>query len=289
MSDTDNKLVKAIKEKGKNLEAEMSFFDHLEVLRWHLIRSSIAVVIFMVLAFIYYDFIFDRVIMGPAHNDFWTYRMMCKLGELLHRDFCFGEMKFRLINNELAGQFTLQINSSLMIGLVCGVPYMLWEVWRFIKPALHDKERKAARGFVFYATVLFFMGVFFGYYIITPLSVNFLIGYTVSSIIENMPTIDNYLSSISTLTLGSGIIFELPIIIYVLSTLGIMTPKLMRTSRRYAIVIILIIAAIVTPTPDALTMTVVAIPLYILFETSILVAARVERRKLKREQEEAKA
>lgn len=289
MSDTDNKLVKAIKEKGKNLEAEMSFFDHLEVLRWHLIRSSIAVVIFMVLSFVYYDYIFGHIIMGPARNDFWTYRAMCRLGEWLHRDFCFSEIKIRLINNELAGQFTLQINSSLLIGIMCGVPYMLWEVWRFIKPALHEKERRAAQGFVFYATALFFLGVLFGYYIITPLSVNFLIGYSVSSIIENMPTIDNYLSSISTLTLGSGIIFELPIIIYVLSTLGIMTPRLMRTSRRYAVVLILIIAAIVTPTPDALTMTVVAIPLYILFETSILVAARVERRKLKKEQEEAKA
>jgi sec-independent protein translocase protein TatC len=285
MSDTGDKLIKAIKDKGKTIEAEMSFFDHLEALRWHLIRASIAIVIFMGFAFAYFDWIFENIIMAPSKADFWTARTMCNIGHWLHRDFCFSTIKVQLINNEMAGQFILQINASLLIGITAGVPYLLWEIWRFIKPALHDKERKAATGFVFYATFLFFLGVMFGYYVITPLSVHFLMGYTVSDSIQNLPTIDSYLSSVATLTLATGIVFELPILIYILANLGIMTPQFMRSTRRYAIVVILIIAAVVTPTPDMLTMTVVSIPLFILYEVSILVAAAVERRKIKKDEE----
>lgn len=282
MSDTGDKLIKAIKEKGKNLEAEMSFFDHLEALRGHLIRASIAIVVFTTFAIIYYDWIFDNIIMAPTKMNFWTYRVMCELGHRLHRDFCFSEIKVPLINTEMAGQFTLQINSSLIIGITLGIPYLLWELWRFIKPALHDKERKAATGFVFYATLLFFLGVLFGYYVITPMSVHFLAGYTVSASIQNFFDIDSYISSVSTLTLATGVVFELPILIYILASLGIMSSKLMRSTRRYAIVVILIIAAVVTPTPDMLTMTVVSIPLFVLYEVSIIVAGIVEKRKLKK-------
>jgi sec-independent protein translocase protein TatC len=281
---SDNKLIKAIKEKGQNMEAEMSFFDHLEELRWHLVRSAIAVCIFMGVAFYYYDFIFDTIIMGPSKPTFWTYRMLCKLGDALHRDgFCVHDIPIKLMNNEMAGQFTLQINSALMIGIVLGFPYLLWEVWRFVKPALHEKERKAAGGFVFYATILFVLGIMFGYYIITPMSVNFLAGYTVSSAITNWFSIDSYISSVSTLTLASGAVFQLPILVYILSSLGILTPKYMRNGRRYAIVIILIIAAVITPTPDMLTMTVVSIPLFVLYEVGIVVAGVVEKRKKARE------
>jgi sec-independent protein translocase protein TatC len=162
----------------------------------------------------------------------------------------------------------------------------LFEIWRFIRPALHEKERKAASGFVFYATFLFILGVLFGYYVITPESINFLSGYTVSPDIQNMFDIDSYLSSVSTLTLATGVVFELPILVYVLSTLGILTAKFMRDGRRYAIVLILIVAAIVTPTPDMMTMTVVSIPLFALYEVGIVVSAVVEKRKLKRAQEE---
>lgn len=285
MSETESSLVKAVKEKGKNLEAEMSFFDHLDVLRKHLIRSSIAILAFTTLAFIYYDFIFDQIIMGPKNPQFWTYRMMCALGDRfdLGPDFCITKIPFNIINTEMAGQFTLQMNSSLMIGVVLGFPYLLFEVWRFVKPALHEKERKSASGFTFYATLLFLIGIMFGYYIIAPLSISFLAGYTVSSIINNQITIDSYLSTVATLTLGSGIIFELPIVIFILSKLGVMTPKFMRSSRRYATVIILIIAAIVTPTPDLLTMLTVSFPLFLLYEVSIYISARVEKKKLKAE------
>lgn len=280
-------LVEAIKEKGKSLEAEMSFFDHLEVLRWHLLRSAIAIVVFTLLAFSFYDFIFDTVIMGPKNPDFWTYRMMCKIGERfnLGPEFCITEIPGKIINTELAGQFTLQINSSLLTGIVLGFPYLLWEIWRFVKPALHENERKSASGFVFYASMLFIAGISFGYFLVAPLSVNFLTNYTVSDIIENTIKIDSYLASVATLTLGTGIVFELPIIIYVLSKLGIMTPAFMREKRRYAIVIILVISAIITPTPDILTMLTVSFPLFLLYELSIGVSGRVYKRKLKEEKE----
>ncbi len=287
IENSGKKLIEAIKNKGKNLEAEMSFFEHLEVLRWHLIRAVIAVIIFMGLAWSYYDFIFNEIILGPKKSTFWTYRMMCQLAEKfnLGADFCVKDIPIQIINIQMAGQFTLQMNSSLMIGIMIGFPYLLYEVWLFIKPALSEIERKSATGFVFYASVLFALGVLFGYYIITPLSVNFLANWQVSSEIANQITISSYLSSISTITLGTGIIFELPIVIYILSKIGIMTPQFMRTYRKYAFIIILIIAAIVTPTPDALTMLTVTFPLIVLYEISIIIASAVEKNKLRKEKE----
>ena len=285
MSDNKAKdLIGAIKNKGKSLESEMSFFDHIDVLRKHLLRALLVVVLITIAAFWFYDFIFNTVIMGPKSPDFWTYRMMCKLVNIfpsLGSDFCITEIKGKIINTEMAGQFTLQINSCIMTGVVFGIPYILFELWLFIKPALHDKEKKSARGFVFFSSSLFLIGVLFGYFIICPLSINFLTNFSVSPMIENTFTIDSYLSSVATLTIGTGIIFELPVLIYILSMFGIMTPAFMRASRRYAIVIILIIAAIVTPTPDMMTMLVVAFPLFILYELSIFISANIERKKNK--------
>lgn len=278
-------LVKAIKDKGKSLQAEMSFFDHIDILRMHLIRSSIAIIIFTGLAFYFYDFIFDTIIMGPKNTNFWTYRMMCLIGDHfnLGPDFCVKSIPFNIINTDMAGQFTLQMNSSLLIGVVLGFPYLLFELWRFVKPALHEKERQSASGFTFYATILFLLGILFGYFIITPLSVNFLANFKVSELIQNQITVDSYLSTVATLSLGTGIVFELPILVFILSKFGIMTPHLMRSSRRYAIVVILIIAAIVTPTPDALTMLTVSFPLFFLYELSIFVSDAVEKKKKKAE------
>jgi len=286
-----SKLTDKIKEKGEQMGAEMSFFQHLEALRWHLVRSALAILIFAIVAFIYFDEIFANVIMGPTHTNFFTYRMMCNMGHALHNissyfnadSFCVKSINVKLINTELAGQFNLQLNSSIMIGLIVGVPYLLYEVWRFIRPALHDKERRAASGFVFYASFLFLLGVLFGYFIITPLSIRFLASYTVSSQIENMYSSDSFISSETMLTLLAGLVFQLPIVIYILANLGIVTPKFMRDKRRYAIVAVLILAAIITPSPDALTMMIVALPLYVLFEFSILVASYVERRNKKRD------
>lgn len=278
------KLIQAIKDKGRNLEAEMSFFEHLEVLRWHLIRSAIAVVVLMVLAFSFYDFIFDDLVMGPKSPDFWTYRMMCRLGEWLNIEgFCVTEVPGTIINTQMAGQFIMQINSSLLIAVMLGFPYLLYEIWLFIKPALTDVERRSSRGFVFYATFLFGLGVCFGYFIVTPLAMNFLANYSISDSISNTITIQSYLSFVATLSLGCGIVFELPIVVYILSRIGILTPQFMRSTRRYAILLILLIAAIITPTPDVFTMLTVASPMFVLYELSILISARVERRRQEQE------
>jgi sec-independent protein translocase protein TatC len=206
------------------------------------------------------------------------------MGDLLHMPgWCVKTFDFTIISTELGGQFNLMINSCIMTGIIFGFPYLLWELWRFIKPALLEKERNAASGFVFYASALFLMGILFGYFIIAPLSVKFLAGFSVSSEIHNTFTIDSYLSTVLTLTLGSGIVFELPILIYILVSLSILSATFMRKTRRYAIVIILIIAAIITPTPDAITMGVVAVPLLLLYEVGILVAMGVERRRAKKD------
>ena len=273
--------MKFLKKDNKVQEAEMSFFDHLDVLRGHLVRSAIVIMLLTCVCFYYYDYLFDVIIMGPKRPDFWTYQMMCKIGQYFDMGpgFCITSIPGKIINTEMAGQFTLQINSALLVGIVLGFPYLLWEVWRFIKPALLERERKSASGFVFFASLLFVMGILFGYYIIAPLSVNFLTNYKISDIIENTITIDSYLSSVATLTLGTGIVFELPVIIFILSKLGIMTPQFMRAQRRYAVVIIFVIAAIVTPTPDILTMLTVSLPLFLLYEVSIWVSGVVYRKK----------
>lgn len=281
-----NDLIKAIKNKGKSLEAEMSFFDHLEVLRWHIIRSVIAIVIFAMLSFTFYDFVFNDIIMGPKNLDFWTYRMMCKVGDLLSLPgFCVDRIPFNIINTELAGQFMLKINSCLLMSLALGFPYLMFEIWLFVKPALTDIEKKSARGFVFYASILFAIGALFGYYVVVPLSVNFLANVSLSEEITNQITIDSYLSTIATLTLGCGIVFLLPILIFILSKLGLMTPAFMKASRRYAIVIILIIAAIITPTADVITLLTVSAPMFLLYELSIMVSANVHRKKEEAEKE----
>lgn len=289
MSDNKAKdLIDSIKNKGKSLEAEMSFFDHLDVLRKHLLRALLVVTVFTCFAFYFSDFIWADIIMAPKNPGFWTYRMMCKLVEIfpsIGNEFCITKIDAKIINTEMSGQFTLQMNSCITAGIILGIPYLLFEIWLFIKPALLETERKSASGFVFFASVLFFLGVFFGYYIISPLSINFLINFTVDPSIQNTFTIDSYLSTVLTLTLGTGIIFQLPVIIFILSKLGVMTPKFMRKSRRYAAVLILVVAAVVTPTADPYTMMIVALPLFLLYELSIMISANIEKKKLKAEKE----
>ena len=283
---SDNKLVKAIKDKGKNLESEMSFFGHLEALRWHLMRSAFAVVFFAIVAFCNYHFIFNNIILAPFKPDFWSYKMMCYLGTLFHIDgFCITKINGILISNEVGGQFMLQLNSSLLIGVICAIPYVLYEIWRFIKPALLENERKAASNFVLYASTLFIVGILFGYYILAPESVAFLAGYTVSPEIHNQFTVASYLSIISTVTLLTGIVFELPIFIYILASIGILTASFMRATRRYAIIIIMIVGALISPSPDILTTTLATVPLLALYEVGILVAAVVEKRRLKKHED----
>jgi sec-independent protein translocase protein TatC len=274
---SDNKLVKAIRDKGKTIESEMSFFEHLEALRWHLIRASISVVVFAIVVFCNFDFILDKVILGPYHSDFWTYRMLCKIGNAV----CVTHINGTIINTEVAGQFMLQINQSLLFGVILSIPYILWEIWRFIKPALLDKERKAASGFVLYASLLFLAGILFGYYIIAPESISFLAGYVVSPTIHNQFTIGSSASMVASITLILGIVFELPILIYILASLGILTGTFMKKTRRYSVVILLIVGAIISPSPDFLTTMISTVPLFVLYEIGIVVASIVEKRRNK--------
>ncbi len=275
-------LLGTFNKRKRNADAEMSFFDHLEELRWHIIRGALAVVILATVAFGFKEFLFDQVIFGPKKLDFWTYRMFCSLSEKLHKpDLCVSKFKFIIQNTELAGQFSIHFMVAIFAGIILGFPYLLWELWLFIRPALKEKEKKYSTGLIGAGSILFILGILFGYYIIFPLTINFLGGYSVSDEIINQITLDSYISMLLTLTLATGITFELPILAYFLSKTGILTPKLMRKYRRYSIVGILIVAAVITPSPDIMTQLIVSTPLFILYEVSILVSAAVQRKRIR--------
>ena len=263
----------------------MTFLDHLEALRWHILRSVVVVTVLATVLFFFNDFIFGKVIFGPKHSDFITYRGFCWLSHhLLHSEsLCMAssieKIHFDLINTEISGQFTKHIWISLLSGIILGFPYVLWEVWRFVKPALREKEIKATRGFVGIASFLFMVGISFAYFMIVPLAVNFLGNYQVTGEVRNLITMDSYISLVSTLVLATGIVFELPILVYFLTKFGIMGSGFMRKYRRHAVVVILIVSAIITPSPDVTSQLLVAVPLYFLYEISIFVAARVERKR----------
>ena len=247
------------------------------------VRSVIAVLVLSVAAFIGVDFIFDRVIFGPAKVDFWTFRMLCKVSDLINSSaLCIDELDFKIQSRKMTGQFTMHITSSFVIGIIVAFPYIFWEFWRFISPGLYTRERRASRGAVFSVSILFTAGILFGYYIMSPLAVNFLAGYQVSEIVQNEFDITSYVSTISTLVLGSGLLFQLPIVVYFLSKVGLVTPSLMRTYRKHAIVVILVLGAMLTP-PDPLSQVLIAFPLLGLYEFSIFISGRVLRRKEKEE------
>jgi sec-independent protein translocase protein TatC len=259
-------------------EKEMSFLDHLEELRWHLIRSVIAILIFSIAAFVSVDFVFNTVIFGPARVDFWTFKMLCKLGDLVHSSaLCIDKLDFKIQSRQMTGQFTMHITSSFVIGLIVAFPYVFWEFWRFISPGLQLKEKSISRGAVFSVTVLFAMGVMFGYYIMSPLAVSFLSGYQVSELVHNEFDITSYISTLTSLVLGSGLLFQLPIVVYFLSKLGIVTPEIMRHYRKHAVVVILILGAVFTP-PDPLSQILIALPLFGLYQFSIFISARVHKK-----------
>lgn len=270
------------KTKASGANGEMTFVDHIEELRWHIIRSLIVILIAAIVVFINIEWIFDRVILGPAHPDFVAYKWFCSLGALLHIDaLCLDDVKMQFQNTALAGQFVMSLSSSLMIGFIIAFPYILWEVWRFIKPALKSNERRYAKSFVFWGSLLFFIGLFFSYFIIAPYTINFFGSYQLSPTFQNIITMENYYETMSDLIMGMGIVFELPIIVYFLSRIGIVTPELMQSKRRYAILILLILAEVITP-PDWFSCFLVFIPLYILYELSIVISRRaVKERKRK--------
>ncbi len=269
-------------EQQANPNAEMGFLDHIEALRWHIVRCAVVIVIAAIAVFIKIEWIFDRVILGPAHNDFVSYKWFCALGRFFHYDsFCLSDIKMEFQNTAVTGQFMMGMSSSMMIGFIIAFPYVLWELWRFIKPALKDSEIRAARGIVFWCSLLFFTGVMFAYFIIAPYTINFFGNYQLSPKFKNVITIDNYYDTISNLTLALGLVFELPMVVYFLSRIGILTPDFMREKRKYAVLILFLLAEIITP-PDLFSCLLVFFPLYALFEISVFISGRAMTTRLKK-------
>lgn len=272
--------------KEKEHRDEMSFLDHLEELRWHLIRSTFAVLVCAVVAFIAKDFIFNTILFAPKEPDFVTYRWLCNIAKSigLSEDACVTEIPFRIQNRTIAGQFNIHIWTAIYTGIIVAFPYILYEMWRFIEPALKENEKRNSQGFIGIASVLFFLGILFGYYIISPLSINFLGNYLVSDQVFNDIDIGSYIGLVRSSALACGIVFELPIIIYILSKIGLVTPEILRTYRKFAIVGILILSAIITP-PDIASQVIVAIPILILYEVSIYISKFVLRKELEKEKQ----
>jgi sec-independent protein translocase protein TatC len=257
-------------------EKQMSFMDHLDELRKHLIRSILVLIVLVVVAFVFIKDIFHHIILGPVQPDFLTYRWLCKLSNLLgNSSFCIENINIQLVNLQLQGQFMAAFKISIITGFIAGFPYLLWEFWRFVKPALSINERKMSTGLVTVCSLLFFMGVLFGYYILSPISINFFVGFTISDIIDNQPTFQNVVGLISILSIGTGLLFELPVLIYFLARIGLVSSAFLKKYRKYAMLVIIILSAIVTP-PDMISQLILAFPMFLLYETGILLARNVE-------------
>ena len=268
----------------KTKETEMSFLDHLEVMRWHLLRSILAVVIMALVAFVFKEIVFDKIILAPKEPHFPTNRWLCQLGEILGLErICINQNPFSLQTVKMAEQFSMHIIVSLVAGIVIAFPYVFFEIWRFIIPALYDKEKQTANGAVFFTSLLFVLGVGFGYYIISPLSVNFLGNYKVSESVISAPTLRSYVQTITSVVLASGLVFQLPILIYFLSKVGLVTPDFLKRYRRHSLILIVTLSAIITP-PDVFSQILVAFPLMVLYEIGIGISKRIMR-----QQEEAMA
>ena len=251
----------------------MSFLEHLEELRWHVIRSLIAIISAGFVCFLMKDFIFDTIIFGPKKMDFPTYKFLCQAATFIgvETNFCGDEFPFVVQNRTMAGQFSAHVMTSVISGFIISFPYVLYEFWKFISPGLYKKEKEGARGFIFISSTLFFIGVLFGYYVVTPLSINFLGNYTISSEVFNDFDLNSYIGLLRASVLASGLIFELPIIIHYLTKVGLVTPDFLRRNRKFALVIVLSLSAIITP-PDIASQIIVSIPILVLYEISIIIS-----------------
>jgi sec-independent protein translocase protein TatC len=260
-------------------EGGMSFLDHLEALRWHLFRSVSAILIFTVIAFIAKSFVFGIVILGPSKVDFVTYRWLCDLSDFFGiAALCIEELPFTIQSRQMTGQFSMHVTSSIVVGFIVSFPYVFWEVWRFISPGLYDQEKNAARGAVFFVSMLFFLGAAFGYFILSPLSINFLSNYQLDPSILNEFDISSYVSTLTMLVLASAIMFQLPVVVYFLAMSGLVTSGMLKSYRRHSIVVILILAAIITP-PDVISQILIAMPILVLYEAGIQIAIRLEKKR----------
>ena len=265
--------------KRKSNEGEMSFLEHLEELRWHIIRSVLAIMILMIIAFVFKNLIFDSIILAPKNPDFLTNRLLCQLGQAFDIEaLCINTKPVNLISIKMAGQLTTHITVSLVAGLILAFPYVLWEFWMFFKPALHNNEQEHARGAVLITSLLFFIGVLFGYFALAPLSIHFLTSYQVSPDVVNQINIRSYIGTLTSICLATGLVFELPMITYFLTKVGLVTPEFLKKYRKHSIVVIVILAAIITP-PDVFSQMLVSIPLLILYEVGIVISRRVIKNK----------
>ena len=256
----------------------MSFLEHLEDLRWHVLRSIVAILITALAAFLAKNFVFDVLLFGPKKTDFLTYKILCQVSNLIGFDdsFCISELPFRIQSRTMAGQFSAHIWTSITLGFVVAFPYVVYQFWKFISPGLYANEKKTASGFISISSLLFFMGVLFGYYVVTPLSIRFLATYNVSAEIFNDFDLNSYTALVRASVLASGLIFELPILVYFLTKIGLITPELMRKYRKIALVLVMFLSAVITP-PDVASQIIVAIPVLILYEMSIFISKRVVR------------
>ncbi|HEX9514302.1 MAG TPA: twin-arginine translocase subunit TatC [Puia sp.] len=277
---------------NRNLgEEEMSFVDHLEALRWHIVRSAFAIVIIAIAIFIKIDWIFQKIISGPIRSDFVSYVGLCHLGRKLGMGeaLCLQSIdKLRLQTTQFSSQFISSINIAVIGGFIVAFPYVFWELWRFIKPALSPKELKSSRGAIFWVTFFFMLGVAFGYFLLAPFTFSFLANYSlgVPGQIQTVPTLDDYIENLVDIIIGSGLAFQLPLVSWVLTRIGLITPNFLRTYRKYAYVAILFIAAIITPSPDWMSQTIVALPLILLYELSIRISVRVRKDQDRKDKEE---
>jgi sec-independent protein translocase protein TatC len=264
---------------AKKIENEMSFLEHLEILRWHLIRAFLGILVVAIVAFIFKDIVFNKIILAPKMPDFVTNRLLCEFGRQINiLKLCINSQPLEVISIKMAGQFTMHIMVSLIAGFIISFPYVFFEFWRFIVPALYSKEKRHACGAVFYSSALFLMGVLFGYFVITPLSVHFLGSYSVSDQVTNQINLISYVSTLASVVLAAGIIFELPILVYFLTKAGLVTPEFLRKYRRHSLVLILALSAIITP-PDIFSQVLVSFPLIILYEAGISISRRIVRKR----------
>ena len=277
-------------QENKEEESEMTFFDHIEELRWHIMRSILAWLVAAIAIFVYIDWVYDNIILAPANKDFFTYGALCRFGNWLHmgNSFCMPPVKIDFQVTTVNGTFTSAISIAMIGGIITAFPYIFWEVWRFIKPALSPKERRYGTGSIFWVSLCFFTGAAFGYYLLAPFTFNFLASFTLgkTGMILYRPAIDDYIDSLTNLMLGCGIAFELPVISYVLAKIGLITGSILKKYFKFAFVIILVVAAIITPSPDWTSQFLVAIPLLILYWISIILTTRVENKRRKDEEKE---
>ncbi len=265
--------------KKRSAKEEMTFIDHLEELRWHIVRSLIAVIIVAILIFMNMDWFFDTIILGPIRPDFISYTKFCEFSHWagLGDSLCMPPVQSKLQATTFGSQFISSITIAFFGGFICAFPYIFWEVWKFIRPALTEKELSSTRGAIIFVSFFFFLGAAFGYFLLAPFTFSFLSNYNLgdSGILETRPMLSDYIENLTNITLGAALSFQLPVVSYVLTKIGLITPGFLRTYRKYAFVAILVVAAIITPSPDWMSQMLVCVPLILLYELSIVISARV--------------